>query len=151
MKEFFKVQSPEELYKKLNRFTPLSCEEVGIENSLHRVLSEDVTSPVNLPEFPRSTVNGFAVKAKDTFGSSEKNPAILRVAGEIPMGHISDVEVKEGEAVKVATGAMVPKGADAVQMVEYTEWIDAQTIHASKTLSPLENVIQVGEDVSRGI
>ena len=150
MKEFFKVQSPEELYKKLNRFKPLSCEEVGIEHSLRRVLGKDITSPVSLPEFPRSTVDGFALKAKDTFGSSEKNPAILRVVGEIPMGHVSDVEVRDGEAVKVATGGMVPRGADAVQMVEYTEWIDSQTIHASKTVSPLENVIQVGEDVKQG-
>jgi molybdopterin molybdotransferase len=150
MKEFFKVQSPEELYKKLNRFKPLSCEEVGIENSLRRVLWEDIISPVSLPEFPRSTVDGFALKAKDTFGSSEKNPAILRVVGEIPMGQVSDVEVRDEEAVKVATGGMVPRGADAVQMVEYTEWIDSQTIHASKTVSPLENVIQVGEDVKQG-
>jgi len=150
MKEFFKVQSPEELYKKLNRFKPLSCEKVGIENSLRRVLGEDITSPVSLPEFPRSTVDGFALKAKDTFGSSEKNPAILRVVAEIPMGHVSDVEVRDGEAVKVATGGMVPRGADAVQMVEYTEWIDSQTIHASKVVSPLENVIQVGEDVKQG-
>ena len=150
MKEFFKVQTPEELYKKLNRFKPLSCEKVGIENSLHRVLWEDVTSPVSLPEFPRSTVDGFALKAKDTFGVSEKNPAILRVVGEIPMGRVSDIVVNDGEAVKVATGGMVPTGADAVQMVEYTEWVDPQTIHASKTVAPLENVIQVGEDVKQG-
>ena len=66
------------------------------------------------------------------------------------MGHVSDIEVNDGEAVKVATGGMVPGGADAVQMVEYTEWVDSQTIHASKTVSPLENVIQVGEDVKQG-
>ena len=78
MKEFFKVQTPEELYKKLDRFKPLSCEKVSIENSLHRVLWEDVISPVSLPEFPRSTVDGFALKAKDTFGSLKK---ILRSCG----------------------------------------------------------------------
>jgi molybdopterin molybdotransferase len=150
MKGFFKVQTPEELYRKLDRFKPLSRERVSVENSLHRVLGEDVISPVSLPEFPRSTVDGFALKAKDTFGVSEKNPAILRVVGEIPMGHVSDIEVNDGEAVKVATGGMVPGGTDAVQMVEYTEWVDSQTIHASKTVSPLENVIQVGEDVKQG-
>jgi len=150
MKGFFKVQTPDQLYKKMGRFKPLSFEMVSIKDSHHRVLAEDVTSSVNLPEFPRSTVDGFAIKAKDSYGASEKNPALLRVIGEIPMGEISNVEVKEGEAVKVATGGMIPKGADAVEMVEYTEWVDSRTLHASKALSPLENVIQVGEDVKAG-
>ena len=150
MKEFFKVQTPDELYKKLERFKPLSFEKVVIEDSLHRILYEDVISPINLPEFQRSTVDGFALKAKDTYGASEKNPAILRVTAEIPMGQVSDIEVHEGEAVKVATGGMVLKGADAVQMVEYTECIDSYTLHVFKTISPLENVIQVGEDVKAG-
>ena len=150
MKEFFKVQTPEELYRKLERFKPLSFEKVNIEDSLHRVLFEDVISPINLPEFRRSTVDGFALKAKDTFGATEKNPAILRLAGEIPMGQLSDIEVKEGEVVKVATGGMVPSGADAVEMVEYTEWVDSQTLHVFKAISPLENIIQVGEDVKAG-
>jgi molybdopterin molybdotransferase len=150
MKEFFKVQTPEELYRKLERFKPLSFEKVNIEDSLHRVLFEDVISPINLPEFRRSTVDGFALKAKDTYGASEKNPAILGVIGEIPMGHVSDIEVKDGEAVKVATGAMVPKGTDAVEMVEYTEWVNSETLHVFKTISPLENIIQVGEDVKAG-
>jgi molybdopterin molybdotransferase len=150
MKEFFKVQTPDELYKKMGHFKPLSFEKVAVEDSLHRVLYEDVISPINLPEFQRSTVDGFALKAKDTYGASEKNPAILRVTAEIPMGQVSDIEVNEGEAVKVATGGMVPKGADAVQMVEYTECIDSYTLHIFKTISPLENVIQVGEDVKAG-
>mgnify|MGYP000108345056 CR=1 FL=1 len=150
MKGFFKVQTPDQLYKKMDRFKPLSFEMVSIKDSLHRVLAEDVTSSVNLPEFPRSTVDGFALKAKDTYGASEKNPALLYVIGEIAMGEISNLEVKDGEAVKVATGGMVPKGADGVEMVEYTEWVDSRTLHASKALSPLENVIQVGEDVKAG-
>jgi molybdopterin molybdotransferase len=150
MKGFFKVQTPDELHKKLDRFKPLSFEKVYIEDSLHRVLYEDVISPVNLPEFRRSTVDGFALKAKDTYGVSEKNPAILRLVGEIPMGQISNIEVNEGEAVKVATGGMVPTGADSVQMVEFTESIDSHTLHVFKTLSPLENVIQIGEDVKAG-
>jgi molybdopterin molybdotransferase len=150
MKGFFKVQTPEQLYKKMGRFKPLSSEKVGIKESFHRVLSEDISSPINLPEFPRSTVDGFALKAKDTYGTSEKNPAILRLIGEIPMGQVSEIEVKDGEAVKVATGGMVPKGADGVEMLEYTEWVDSQTLHAFKPISPLENVIQVGEDVKAG-
>jgi molybdopterin molybdotransferase len=150
MKEFFKVQTPDEVYRKLECFRHLSFEKVNLEDSLHRVLYEDVISSVNLPEFQRSTVDGFALKAKDTYGASEKNPVILRVAAEIVMGQVSDIEVNEGEAVKVATGGMVPKGADAVQMVEFTECVDSSTLHVFKTISPLENVIQVGEDVKTG-
>lgn len=134
----------------MDRFKPLASERVPLEKSLRRVLSEDIVSTINVPEFPRSTVDGFALKAKDTFGASEKNPAILRMIGEIPMGKISDLEVKDGEAVKVATGGMVPRGADAVEMVEFTEWVDSHTLQVSKPLSPLENVIQVGEDVKAG-
>lgn len=150
MKGFFKVQTPTQLYQKLNCFKPLSSEEVHLEESLHRVLAEDVTSPVNLPEFPRSTVDGFALKAKDTYGVSEKNPALLQIIGEIPMGKVSEITLKDGEAIQIATGGMVPIGADAVEMVEYTEWVDSQTIHVFKTLSPLENVIQAGEDIKLG-
>jgi molybdopterin molybdotransferase len=150
MREFFKVQTPDELYKKLDRFKPLGSEKVGIEDSLHRILSEDISSSINLPEFRRSTVDGFALKAKDTYGASEKNPAIIRLIGEIPMGEVSNMEVNGGEAIKVATGGMVPNGADAVQMVEFTECVDSDTLHVFKTLSPLENVIQVGEDVKAG-
>ncbi len=150
MKGFFRVQTPDQLYRNLNRFKPVSFERVSIEDSLHRILSENISSSIDLPEFRRSTVDGFALKAKDTYGASERNPVILRVIGEIPMGQVSDIEVKEGEAVKVATGGMVPKGADAVEMVEYSEWVDSQTLHAFKTVSPLENVIQVGEDVRAG-
>src|SRR4030043_1358151 len=150
MKSFFRVQTPEQLYQKLSRFKPLSSEEVPLEESLHRVLAENVTPSTNLPQFPRSAVDGFALKAKDTDGVSEKNPAIFQIIGEIPMGKISEITLKDGEAVKIATGGMVPKGADAVEMVEYTEWVDSRTIHAFKTLSPLENVIQAGEDIKEG-
>jgi molybdopterin molybdotransferase len=150
MKGFFKVQTPDQLYKKIERFKSLSSEKVSLEDSLHRVLSEGIISPINLPEFPRSTVDGFALRAKDTYGVSEKNPGILRLVGEISMGQVSDIELKEEEAVKVATGGMVPKGADAVEMVEYTEWVDSHNLHVFKTLSPLENIIQIGEDVKAG-
>ncbi|MCJ7641940.1 MAG: molybdopterin molybdotransferase MoeA [Desulfobacterales bacterium] len=150
MKGFLKVQTPDQLYKKMDRFKPLSFEKVKIEESLHRVLYEDVISSGNLPEFPRSTVDGFALKAKDTYGAAEKNPALLQVVGEISMGQVSTIEVKEGEAVKVATGGMIPQGADAAEMLEYTEWVDSRTLHVFKAVSPLENVIQVGEDVRSG-
>ena len=80
MKGFFRVHTPDEVYKKLARFRPLSSETVRIEEALQRVLADDIVSPTNLPEFPRSTVDGFALKAKDTYGASEKNPAIVQIA-----------------------------------------------------------------------
>jgi molybdopterin molybdotransferase len=150
MKGFFRVQTVAELFEKLDRFKPVSSEQAPIEEALDRVLFEDVLSPADLPEFPRSTVDGYAVKAKDTYGASEGNPAILRIVGEVQMGHLSEIEIHDGETVKVATGGMVPKGADAVEMVEHTEWIDAVTLHAFKTVSPLENFIQTGEDIKAG-
>ncbi len=150
MKGFFKVQTPDQLYSKMDRFRPLSAEKVHIEKALGRVLSEDIISTVDLPEFPRSTVDGFAVKAKDTYGASERNPVLLRLVGEVQMGQISEIEVKDGEAVKVATGGMIPKGADAVEMLEFTETVDPSTLHVFKPVSSLENVIQIGEDVRSG-
>lgn len=150
MKGFFQVQTPEQLLQKIERFKPLSEERVSIEDSLHRVLAEEIISTINLPEFPRSTVDGFALKAKDTYGASEKNPVLLKVIGEIPMGGISDIVVKDGEAIKVATGGMVPNGADAVEMIEYTEWTDPQTLSVTKPISPMENVVQIGEDIRAG-
>ncbi len=150
MKGFFQVQTPEQLLQKIERFKPISDERVSIEDSLHRVLAEEIISTIDLPEFPRSTVDGFALKAKDTYGASEKNPVLLKVIGEIPMGVVSDIVVKEGEAIKVATGGMIPKGADAVEMIEYTEWIDPQTLSVTKPISPMENVVQIGEDIRAG-
>ena len=150
MKGFFRVQTPDEVYRKLGRFQPLSSENVSIEESLHRVLSEEVISPADLPPFRRSTVDGFAVKARDTYGVSERNPAILRVIGEIPMGLIPEIMVNEGETVRVATGGFVPHGADGVEMVEFSETVDSHTVHLFKTISPLENVMEVGEDVKAG-
>lgn len=150
MKGFFNVQTPTEFLQKLDRFKPVAVEKVDLGDALHRVLAEDVFSSVPLPEFPRSTVDGFALKARDTYGASEGNPVILEIVGEIPVGQISEIEIQDGQAVKVATGGMVPRGADAVQMLEFTERIDSRTLHVFKTASPLENMIQVGEDIKAG-
>lgn len=150
MKGFFNVQTPTEFLQKIERFKPVAVEKVDLEDALHRVLAEDVFSSVSLPEFPRSTVDGFALKARDTYGASEGNPVILEIVGEIPVGQISEIEIQDGQAVKVATGGMVPRGADAVQMLEFTEGIDSRTLHVFKTASPLENMIQVGEDIEAG-
>ena len=88
---------------------------------LGRVTAEAVTSPEALPAFRRSSVDGYAVRAADTFGASDSLPAYLRVVGEVVMGQAAAVPIKTGEAALIHTGGMLPDGADAVVMVEHTQ------------------------------
>jgi molybdopterin molybdotransferase len=147
---FFKVKTPLEIYPLLEGFTPIGTEEISLGESLHRVLAEEIAAPMHLPPFNRSTVDGFAVKAQDTFGASEGNPVPLKVVGEVLMGVPTDLVVSQGETVAVPTGGMIPQGADAALMVEFSERVDGKTIQVKKALSPLENVIEQGEDIKKG-
>ncbi|MBI5050414.1 MAG: molybdopterin molybdotransferase MoeA [Nitrospirae bacterium] len=124
--------------------------EIEIENSLNRILSIDITSPEDLPPFSRSTVDGFAVKAEDTFGATEMLPAYLNITHEILMGEQPASDLKKGEAAKIATGGMLPQNADAVIMFEHCHMIDEKSIEAIKPVAPGENVIQAGEDCKKG-
>ncbi|MEW6215086.1 MAG: gephyrin-like molybdotransferase Glp [Nitrospirota bacterium] len=127
-----------------------SEERLRIEESYGRILSREIFSPEDLPDFARSTVDGFAVYASDTFGATEGVPAYLNVRYEILMGEEPDFELKKGEVAKIATGGMLPKGADAVIMLEYTQQVDEGMIEVVKPVAPGENVIQAGEDVKKG-
>jgi len=95
-------------------------------------------------------MDGFAVRAADTFGASEGLPAYLTVAGEVLMGTAAEVRAGVGEAVRISTGGMVPDGADAVVMVENTQAVDANTIEVVRPVAPGENVLRVGEDIASG-
>ena len=150
METFFKVKTPTEVYEFLDSFTPSTDETVRLEDSLCRVLSQDVVAPEDLPGFPRASMDGYAVRARDTFGANESLPAMLEVCGEVLMGQAPDLVVREGEAAKISTGGMVPEGADAVVMVEYCHALDTKTIEAGRAVSPLENIMQPGDDVARG-
>jgi molybdopterin molybdotransferase len=121
-----------------------------IDESYGRILSRDIFSPEDLPDFARSTVDGFAVSAFDTFGATEGMPAYLNIGYEILMGEEPDFELKKGEVARIATGGMLPKGADAVVMIEHTQQVDKNMIEVVKPVAPGENVIQAGEDVKRG-
>ena len=100
---------------------PLQNEEVPLTVALARVLADDVVAPLDVPSFDRSNVDGFAVRAEDTFGAAEERPRLLWLTGEsLAPGVAPRVEVRPGEVTPIATGAMVPRGADAVVMVEYT-------------------------------
>jgi len=147
---FFKVKTPGEVYPILERFGPIGTEEIALGESLHRILAENIVSAIDLPPFNRSTVDGYALRARDTFGASEGNPALLRVVGEVLMGVPTDLVVSHGEAAMVPTGGIIPVGADAALMLEFSEQADDRTIQVKKSLSPLENVIERGEDIEKG-
>ncbi len=128
----------------------VSEELVGLADSLGRITSEDIRATEDLPPFARSTVDGYAVRSADTFGSNESAAALFTVIGEVLMGKETVVEIKSGEAAVIPTGGMLPIGADAVVMLEYTEQPDPQTLLVQKMVAPNENVINRGEDVSAG-
>ncbi len=120
-----------------------------IEDSYKRILSRDIFSTEDLPQFARSTVDGFAVNSYDTFGATEGLPAYLRVVGEILMGAMPAFEINKSCAAKLATGGVLPEGADAVVMVEHVQQIDEKMIEVMKPVAPGENVIQAGEDIKK--
>ncbi|MEM1597381.1 MAG: molybdopterin biosynthesis protein [Pyrobaculum sp.] len=129
--------------------TPLGAEEVDLLEAYDRVLAEDVVASVDVPPFDRSTVDGYAVVAESTFGASELTPVSLRLVGRVEAGGWPSGEVGPGEAYEVATGAPVPRGANAVVMVEYTQERDG-VVKVFRAAAPGENVMNAGADVSAG-
>ncbi len=127
---------------------PLS-EEASLSLALGRVTAEDIPSPSDLPEFNRSTMDGFAVRSADTFGASESQASYLTIVGDIPMGAIPQRALSKGETMRIATGGALPQGADAVVMLEHTQPMDEKSIEAVKPVAPLENVVQAGDDIKK--
>ncbi|MBI1293754.1 molybdopterin molybdenumtransferase MoeA [bacterium] len=152
MSEFFTVQTPKDAHRLFSEhFHPrVRTERIPTADALDRILAEALTSPQDLPEFARSTVDGYAVNAVDTYGASGGLPAFLTVIGEVPMGATSSLELGSGEAVLIHTGGALPAGATAVVMVEETQRIDDAAIEVLKPVAEGENVIQIGEDIRRG-
>jgi putative molybdopterin biosynthesis protein len=130
--------------------SPLEPEEVPLAGALGRVLAADVASPVDVPGFDRSNVDGFAVRAADTFGAAEDAPVGLRLTGEvIPTGVVPGHEVETGTASAIATGGMLPRGADAVVMIEHTT-VEGDRLVVARAVAPGGNVSFTGSDVGRG-
>jgi molybdopterin molybdotransferase len=121
-----------------------------IEDSFSRVVSRDIVSPEDLPGFARSTVDGFAVIASDTFGAGEASPSYLSVKHEILMGDEPGFTLKSGEAARIATGGMLPHGADAAVMLEHVQPLEGGMMEVQKAVAPGDNVIQKAEDVKKG-
>jgi molybdopterin molybdotransferase len=169
MPEFLTLLPPDAAREKLLSHLPVpepvsssqgASELIDVASSLGRVTAEDIRAPQPLPDFRRSTVDGFAVRAKDTYGASDSLPAYLTLAGEVPMGDAPKSALEPGQCMTIHTGGMLPKGADAVVMLEYTQ--QTKPSEGSETFGRLdeieilravaegENVIAIGEDVSQG-
>ncbi len=146
------VDTLEDAIDKLWRYIekmPVHTEDIMTEFE-GRVLAEDIVSPLNVPHFRRSTVDGYAVKAIDTQGASESIPTFLSIVDEVEMGEISDCQISAGECVYVPTGGAVPEGADAMVMVEYCELFDGKEVAVYQSTAVGKDVVQIGEDVKMG-
>lgn len=154
MPEFFNVLPPDAaLALLLDRLPPqpaAGSAMVDTADALGRVTAAAVRSPEALPPFPRATMDGYSLRAADTFGASDGLPAWFTLVGEVPMGQAPAVAVGIGEAAVAYTGGMLAHHADAVVMVEQTQAIDADTIEVMRPVAPGENVAQPGEDVGVG-
>ena len=146
------VKTPEEVLALIEtEFSPLAqIETVPLSAAMGRVLAEDITAREYVPDFDRSTVDGFAVYAGDTFGCSDAIPAILPLQATVLMGEGADFVLNRGACAAVPTGGAVPKGADGVVMMEYTEDYGDGTIGVSKPAAPGMNLIFRGDDVYPG-
>lgn len=128
---------------------PLGVDEISLLDAYDRVLAEDVIATLNIPPFNRSTVDGYAVKAEDTFDAEENKPTKLKVCGTVNAGEMPKIIVKHGTAVEIVTGAPLPKGADAVVMLEDTDRKD-EDIHVQSSVARDENVMKAGADIKNG-
>ncbi len=154
MEGFFSVTELSRVLAYVPDFGRVATETVELPDALGRVLSEDLRADEDLPPFSRSTMDGYAVKGSATFGASEANPAYLTVKGAIAMGESPAFSLMPGECARIATGGMLPDGADAVIMIEHAEGLDdfdiGGTIEVYRSAAPGQHVIQKGEDVQKG-
>ncbi len=151
MKGFFQLISSRKFTALFDSFSELEAEMIPLEDGLGRFPSQPLTAPEQLPPFSRSTMDGYAVRARDSFGCSESEPALLEIIGEISMGSSGQkFSLKNGQAMAIWTGGELPQNADAVVMVEYTNNLDENTIEVIKPVAPGENVIQAGEEIEQG-
>ena len=177
MPQFLTLLPPDEARALLFSHLPagtVDSEPVSVTASLGRVLAEDIHAPHPLPQFERATVDGYAVRARDTFGASDSQPAYLTLIGEAPMGDAPAFEIGTGQCALIHTGGMLPNGADAVVMLEYSQLISHRDhrdsreeqkkfsensarsvakdseIEIFRAVAEGENLICVGEDVAEG-
>src|SRR3954471_11412184 len=149
-REFFTVRTVSEALSgfRPERRTPV--ETIALDEALGRVPAEPIPAPHALPGFARATVDGFAVRAADTYGASEGLPSYLDLAGEARMGTPPEHEVRAGTAVAIATGAPLPPGADAVLKVEHPQSPTPELIEVLRPATPGEGMVRADEDAAPG-
>ncbi len=150
MKAFFNVTDLDTVFSHVPGFSPVGTEAVSLADATGRVLAEDIEASENLPGFSRSVMDGYAVRASSTFGSSEGSPAYLSLKGSVIMGRRPEFSLGPGEAARISTGGALPEGADSVVMIEHSEMVDDTTIEVYRSVAPGQHVIQAGEDVEAG-
>ncbi len=153
MPEFLKLVPPREALTLLMQILPkteISSEVIDVLRAMGRTTTEEIRAPHPLPAFSRSSMDGYAVRAMDTFGVSESMPGFLRLTGEVPMGAEAAFALLPGQAAPIHTGGMLPGNADAVVMLEYTEKMGQDEIAVLRSVASGENVILLGEDVMEG-
>lgn len=152
MSEFLQLlPPPQALAHFISHLTsPLDAETIATIDAIGRVTANDVVAPFSLPSFARSTVDGYAVRSADTHGANESLPAYLQLVGEVPMGGTPDFAIAPAQCGLIHTGGMLPEGADAVVMVEWTQTAFDDEIEMRRAVGGGENVLQIGEDVREG-
>ncbi|MEW5771896.1 MAG: gephyrin-like molybdotransferase Glp [Thermodesulfobacteriota bacterium] len=148
--DFFHLLSPAEFTALLTGFAPTAPEEADLDHLHGRTLAADIAAPEDLPAADRSCMDGYAVRAADTFGAGDTNPGYLDLAGSAAIDSVPDAPLRPGSCLEVTTGGTLPPGADAVVMVEHTADLGAGTIEVRKSLAPGDNVMLRGEDGTRG-
>jgi molybdopterin molybdotransferase len=144
------VETAREIFDKNFGLPEMLSEDISVLDAAGRITAKDIISSVDLPDFARSSMDGYAVRAQDTFGATENLPAYFQIIGEVLMGEKPHIEINKGTAAKISTGGMLPKGSDAVVILEHTQAIDKNSIEALYSVAPGENVVQVGEDIKKG-
>lgn len=150
MPQFLKVKTAREVLALIEKLPPLPSECVPLYAAAGRVSAVQVRAPEPVPHFDRAVMDGYAVRARDTFGASETLPALLETADEIQMGEVPVQDLKPGMAIGIPTGGMLPRGADAVVMVEYTQLLDEKTVEVTRPAAPGDNILRRSEDIEEG-
>lgn len=147
-RELVSVEEAKRLLRERFEPRPLGVESITLESAVGRVLGEDVIAEVDVPPFDRASMDGYAIRAEDSFGAEEDRPVTLKVVGKVMAGEAPKITVNVGEAVEISTGAPMPKGANAVVMVEYTSFRGGLKVYRS--VVPGENIMASGADIMAG-
>jgi molybdopterin molybdotransferase len=151
MKEFFKVTDLPGVLQHAKLFPRVATEHVPFEQATGRILAEDIVSDIDLPDFAKSIMDGYAVRASSTFGATEGSPAYLDMTGTIAMGETPDFSIGRGQAARISTGGMLPDGADSVVMIEHSEILDDTSLEIYRSVAPGQNILEQGEDIKKGV